>query len=213
MLLGETSHENLEHDDKVGDDIARGIQKKVCEYEKLTGDLPGVWRTSMEEKEKAETAQRNIKEMEEENQKTVEALRKAKMKNEKTEKIVSELEKENKELKIDLKSITTKYALLDKEQIEMKNYVEKRESVIQVEKETKADVFQQRVAKFKDCIEKKKSELEKAKILLKDANIKIKSLTESQEILEEENAVLSTEVRKERSYWKARMLDYKNIDL
>ena len=103
--------------------------------------------------------------------------------------------------------------MLDKEQIDMKNDVEKRESVVQVEKETKADVCQQRVSKFKDCIEKKKSELEKAKILLKDANIKIKSLTDSLEILEEENAVLAKEVRKERLYWKARMLDYKNIDL
>ena len=211
MLLGETGHENLA--DSYSDDIARGIQKKVCEYEKLTGDLPGVWRTSMEEKEKAETAQRNIMEMEKEKQKTDEVLRKAKVNNVRTEKIVCELEKENKELKIDLKSLTAKYALLDKEQIEMKNYVEKRESVIQVEKETKADVFQQRVAKCKDCIEKKKSDLEKAKILLKDANIKIKSLTESLEIMEEENAVLAKEVRKERLYWKARMLDHKNIDL
>ena len=102
MLLGETIHESLEHDDKVGDDIARGILKKVSEYEKLTGDVPGVWRTSREEKEKTETAQRNIKEMEEEKQKTDEVLRKAKVNNVKTEKIVFELEKESKELKLDL---------------------------------------------------------------------------------------------------------------
>ena len=58
MLLCEAIHKNLEHADTVGDDIARGMQKNVSEYEKLTRYLPGLWRTTREEKEKAETATR-----------------------------------------------------------------------------------------------------------------------------------------------------------
>ena len=68
MLSGENSHENLA--DSASDDNARGIQKKVSEYEKLAGDLPGVWRTAREEREKVETARRNLKEMEAEKEKT-----------------------------------------------------------------------------------------------------------------------------------------------
>ena len=102
---------------------------------------------------------------------------------------------------------------LKKEQIELENTIKKQEFVNQVEKETKALVFNERVAKFKECIEEKNLDLRKAKRLLVHANSRIKSLTESVEILESENGELSKVVRKEKSYWNARMLDYKNIDL
>ena len=68
ILLCDAIHKNLEHADTVGDDIARGMQKKVSEYERQKicqayGEPLGRRRRRQKQQ------QGKIKEMEEEKQK------------------------------------------------------------------------------------------------------------------------------------------------
>ena len=42
--------------------IFRSLKKKVGEYEKLTGDLPGIWRIAKENTERAEKSEKLLKE-------------------------------------------------------------------------------------------------------------------------------------------------------
>ena len=194
-------------------DVTRGIQKKVGEYEKLTGDLPAVWRNAREQMDRAEAAETKLKKTEKERKETAQLLERTKIHTEENENMIIKLRKENQELKATMRKNVEDNDFLKKEQVELENNIKKQEDVNQVEKETKAVFFNERVTKFKECVEEKNLELRKAKRLLVHANIRIKSLTESVEILESENGELSKVVRKEKSYWNARMLDYKNIDL
>lgn len=40
----------------------RGLKKKVGEYQKLTGELPGIWRLAQESHDRASKAERGLKE-------------------------------------------------------------------------------------------------------------------------------------------------------
>ena len=68
MLLCEAIHKNLEHADTVGDDIARGMQKTVSEYERQ--DIFQAYGEPLGRRKRRQKQQQGkIKEMEEEKQK------------------------------------------------------------------------------------------------------------------------------------------------
>ena len=175
--------------------------------------MPAVWRNAREERERADTAEKKVKNMRKEKDETDELLKLAIENGKKNKDLIANISEENKDLKHNLRSMTENFALLEKEQTKLTNQMNKRESVIQVENETQVCAFQERVHKFKEHIKKKNSELLETKILLKKANINIKALNDALENLEQVKESLTKEVKKERAYWSARLLDYENIDL
>ena len=159
MPIGETVGDvNIDYHD-----VIRGIQKKVGEYEKLTGDLPAVWRNAREQMDRAEVAETKLKKAEKERKETAQLLERTKIHTEENENMIIKLRKENQELKATMRKNVEDNDFLKKEQIEMENNIKKQEDVNQVEKETKGVVFNERVTKFKECVEEKNLELRKAK--------------------------------------------------
>ena len=185
----------------------------MSEYEKLTGEKPGIWKIAQEETKKAKDTEIKLRTSEIKMKEVLIQLDEAITNNKEKEDIIIKLQNENRELANKFKHISEENVSLRKEQSEIMGIMEKTKSLNKLEKETKATMFAERVRKLKGNIKEKNTEILQTKRLLKSANIKIRSLTESVEILDSENGELSEEVRKERSYWKARMLDYTTIDL
>ena len=52
----------LLNDVKCQHDVCRSLKKRVGEYQKLTGSLPGIWRLAQESNERATKAESSLKE-------------------------------------------------------------------------------------------------------------------------------------------------------
>ena len=82
--------------------LHRGLKKKVGEYEKLTGDLPGIWRIAKENTERAVRAEKSLKEAAD----RVEFLQKHhKELDSKNKKQISDLKTDNKNKERDMKKL------------------------------------------------------------------------------------------------------------
>ena len=151
----------------------RGLKKKVGEYEKLTGELPGIWRIAKENTERALKAEKSLKEA----QDKIEFLQKHhKESDTKIKKQVSDLkadnkakERELKKMENELKRAVDKVAILEEKVVTIKVDFKKKEAETQIEHGKKKSSMDEKVKELRTNIQNKEDELSNTKVQLKDA--------------------------------------------